>query len=659
MAQKSPKMFIAKLILKGRNKDYTVNFKKGLNIIYGDSDTGKSSILNIINYLLGYKKIKSYSELESNCLYAMLQISLNDKIYTIKRNIFKSNEFIEVYPGEIENIEKVFPMEFAPEYNTKCGPAGFFSDFLLESLGIPRIKVKKAPSKADSDMVRLSFRDIFKFSYMNQDNVGSEFLLDSYNWSVFAKNKETFRFIHNLLDTQISELEQEISEKEKNRNELEKKSDAISSFLREVRLDTLEKLESELDHIDNVIIHLDFEIEKINKEMRSDDKYFDELRNAIVILDENIRICQKELFEEKISLEQNRQLAKEYQSDIEKVKSVIEAINKLPNKSNIKLDVTCPLCQSTMHIENLDDEFVITDEETLKNESKSLNKRNKGLKILIEEQRNNIYDKEKRLVNLNGDLVAARELLDIKSVEYVTPYIQQRDSFISKRASVLEERNNLIYLIKVRKQQEQIYNQINIVSSQLKGLREQLTELKKTTPTSQQIRNRLADVLEDFIRNVGVRNPHGISISDKNFLPVIRNKEYSELTSGGLRTIVSVGYFLSHLANGLTNSSNLPSFVMIDTISKYLGKTKTKYLSKTDKVADMSEGVNDPTKRINMFKYLIRLHKKYSEEHQIIIVDNDIPNELELLLREFTVKRFSVDGKTGFEKGLINDADYN
>jgi energy-coupling factor transporter ATP-binding protein EcfA2 len=657
MGHKSPKMFISKLVLKGRNKDYTVEFKKGLNVIYGDSDTGKSSILNIINYLLGYKKIKLYSELESNGLYALLEVYLNDKLYTIKRDIFKPSETVEIYPAKVEDIDKIFPMEFSPDYS-KSGPSGFFSDFLMDSLGIPRIKVKQAPSKADSDMIRLSFRDIFKFCYMNQDDVGSEYLLDSNNWSVFVKNKETFRFIHNLLDTQISELEQEITEKEKRRTELQKKGETISSFLREVRLDTLEKLEREVESLDNILFQLGVETEKINKLMRSENQYFDDLRSTIVVLEENLRICQRELIEDKLSLEQNRQLAKEYQSDIEKLQAIIEVINKLPEDAVTNFNVLCPLCHATTDMGHLTDDFIINEESLLKNELKSLSKRHKGLESLMTEQRNKISLNEMRLTNLNVDANKARELLDTESQTYITPYIQQRDSFISKKASVLEEKKKLTYLIKVRKQQEEIYNNINIVSSQLDGLREQLTELRKTTPTSQQIRDNLANSLADFVRNVGVRNSNGISLSEKNFLPVVRNKEYSELTSGGLRTIASVGYFLSHLVNGLLNSSNLPSFVMIDTISKYLGKTQLKYLSKTDKVADMTEGVNDPTKRLNMFKYLIRLHKKYGEHHQIIVVDNDIPTELELLLREFTVKRFSVDGRSGFEKGFINDVDY-
>ena len=44
-------LLINQLIVVGRNKNYTVNFNPGVNIIYGDSATGKSSILNLIDQL--------------------------------------------------------------------------------------------------------------------------------------------------------------------------------------------------------------------------------------------------------------------------------------------------------------------------------------------------------------------------------------------------------------------------------------------------------------------------------------------------------------------------------------------------------------------------------------------------------------------------------
>ena len=50
--------FIKKLQLEGSDKEtVSVEFKKGLNVIYGPSDTGKTFIYQSIDYMLGASKI--------------------------------------------------------------------------------------------------------------------------------------------------------------------------------------------------------------------------------------------------------------------------------------------------------------------------------------------------------------------------------------------------------------------------------------------------------------------------------------------------------------------------------------------------------------------------------------------------------------------------
>ena len=51
-------LFIHYLTLIGYRKNYKVTFKKGLNLITGPISTGKSSILEFINYALGSKEHK-------------------------------------------------------------------------------------------------------------------------------------------------------------------------------------------------------------------------------------------------------------------------------------------------------------------------------------------------------------------------------------------------------------------------------------------------------------------------------------------------------------------------------------------------------------------------------------------------------------------------
>lgn len=658
MNDNSPSLIINKLILVGHRKNYIVPFHKGLNVIYGDSDTGKSSILNLINYCLGSNKVDMYDELEYSGKYCILEIVLNGKIYTIKRDIFNPNYSIEVYYSDIENMNSVFPYEYSPNYS-KEGIAGYFSDFLLRALNIPLVKVKKAPSKMDSEFVRLSFRDIFKFCYIDQDDVGSKYVLDAQNGSVFTKNKETFKFIHNVLDSQITELQNDIASKEKERKELEKKYNIISNFLRETQIKNIDMLKSDLSILDEQLNSIELEIKNLNDKMVSNINYNNELRNLIEEL--KYKIIENDNAKKALEtdIEQNIKLKKEYVKDITKLQSAIEVKSKLP--SNINKKIKCPVCCKNMSVEELKQSLGYNDATYLKEEVNALKRRKQNLIGLIDSQVNELGILSEKRQTLIEDLNKAEILMDSNTKEYISPYVSQRDGLITQNTSIKEQKIKIEYFLKLRTQLELINNDVVSLKTQIDSLIIKIDKLKVNAPSTEKIVSSLGDYLKEFLDFVKIRNATNIAVSNKTFLPIVRNKDYVSLTSGGLRTLTSVGYFISLLKNSLSTNTNLPSFLMIDTIGKYLGKTKEKYLGQTDKNQDEKEGINDPDKYLNIYKYLIGLcnSKKENEESadfQIIIVDNEIPLEIEEIIGKYFIKRFSTDVREGFEIGFIDDA---
>ena len=462
MDRKSPKLIINKLLLVGREKNYSVNFHDGLNIIYGDSDTGKSSILNLIDYLLGSKEVYMYDEIERHGKYAMLEVSLNDRVYTIKRDIFNFKENIEVYASEMESIDKVFPLEYSPNYD-KEGPSGYFSDFLLSSLNIPIIKVKQSPTKIDSKMVRLSFRDIFKYCYFDQDDVGNRDILDRKNHALVVKNKETFKFIHNVLDTQITEVENEIGERNREKKELITKYQTISTFFSETRLLTEESLFEEKEQLEKKISLLESEINILNEEMRSDNEELEELRDIVLELEDDLnKLLQKKSHRES-QLEQNLRLRKEYQNDINKLKTSLKVSNSKALQQIHKVE--CPLCNSNIESIDIKKHFVHHNEEVLKKEINSIRNRLKDLNNLIEQIRDELFLLENKLEINKVQLAKARENLDLSAEQFISPYVSQRDMIISELYTLKERLEKITYFLKIRKQLGEIKeNEKNLIN---------------------------------------------------------------------------------------------------------------------------------------------------------------------------------------------------
>lgn len=652
---RSPKMILNKLVLVGRDKNYVVPFSSGLNIIYGDSDTGKSSILNLIDYLLGASEVNMYDEIETHGQYALLELNMNGQIYTIKRDIFDPNSYIEVFHASIDQIGQVFPKEYGPHFR-KEGPAGYLSDFLLESLNIPLVKLKQAPSKADSKMSTLSFRDIFKFCYLDQDEVGNKDILDQKNFSVFVKNKETFKFLHHLLDDKITLLQEEIGEKNRLKQSISQQFTIISTFLREARLETTESLEEKVSELKEAILTVDHEISQITQKMKANNEQDEELRKFIVEKQNELDSLSMSKMYRESQLDQNLRLKKDYQQDIDKLTASLEVIRKMPNHEFHR--VNCPICDSQLQAARFNELFSHYDSNSIEQEIKSLKNRNKELIALIEQDREAILKMISEMDTVRDQIRRAKELLDVRTEEFVSPFIAQRDILNTRRGELTEEIKRVEYLLKLRNQVNDLTRKLDLLTEQIEELNTILQSLIARAPSVDGVLGEIGDLLNDFLKSIPVRNAYGISISKNTFLPIVREKDYSKLTSGGLRTLVSVGYLISILRNSLKHETNYPSLVMIDTIGKYIGKTKPKYLSLTNEAEDKAEGLNDPEKYKNIFTYLINMCKQLLDKYdfQIIVVDNDLPENLQEQLERYVVKKFSAVPREGFEIGFIDNA---
>lgn len=638
---KSPTIVLKRLVLCGRNKDYFVDFEKGINIIYGDMDTGKSSILNLIDYMLGHSVVYMYDELEKEGKYCLLELYINNNLFTIKRDIFNENQYIEVYYSSIEKLKSEIPQLYGPHFN-KRGPSGFFSDFLLEAMSIPAIKIKQSPSKADSKMSRLSFRDIFRFCYLNQDDVGSKSILGNTNYALFAKNKEVFKYLFNVLDTQVSEIEEEISAKRKENTKLKNNFETVYSFLAETNFNTLEAIHDKKANLSNELISIQKKISEINTNMQGDDEVLEELRVTVINLEQRL----KSITDEKMSLrhviDQHLSLKKEYQKELDKLELVNESIKAIPNHPN--REFLCPVCNSNVVANELEDDLHKYSFQSVKNEIKGVKRRFKELKMLIQEEIEDLSKIENQEEEIKKSLYTARELLDKKAKDYIAPYIIQRDILVSEEAKIKEKHIQLEHQLNMRKKLENIRMKSEDLTNHINELEQKLAKLKETTPSLEKVLTDIGSNLELFLRYIPIKNAYNISISKKNFLPVVRGREYTKLTSGGLRTVTSIGYFVSLHEFSLKSNTNLPSFLMIDTIGKYLGKRSDDNIIKDD------EEMSDPQKYNNLYRYLIKLVNKHSES-QIIIVDNDLPDLPGVSIKNYVIKEFKIneEGKpTGF-----------
>jgi len=648
---------INRLILVGHRKNYTTTFFPGVNIIYGDSDTGKSSILEFVNYLLGSGEIELADEVSSSVRYAVLDITINGSTFTVKRDIFKPKDRIEVYPCIFEECSSYYPKKFASSYSDTNAPDGFYSDFLLDALNFPKVKIKVSPSQAVSELKRLSFRSLFKFAYLNQDEVGGKSFLDLGNWVQATSNREVFKYIFNVLDSSITELQAEISEKYKESNRIKNKYDAVSEFLRETDHESPESLDAEIDQIDGQLELLMTELAVINKSMVSDSDTYRELKaylNELALLEKSAALKIKSTSDQ---IDQYVRLRNDYENDIQKINSIKTSASRLGEASITQ--APCPVCDNVVSIEDQTSSYQLNSDAMLSDELKSLSKRKSNLNVLIsdlqEQQRTLLKDQSV----FKSDILKARDLIDTEAREMITPFLTQRDTFVQEIAKHQQIRKKLADDLKIRNQQEKIYKSYELLKASITSLEEQLEKLKQNAPDLDGILSVLGDHLNAYLKSVKIKNRTNIGIRKSTLAPVVRDRDYYKITSGGLRTITSIGYMLSLLEYSIDHDINHPRFLMLDTVGKYLGKTtKAKYAQETVASEDSQEGISDPEKYQNIYESILATANRADElgvPCQVILVDNDVPDSFVSRFRAYIVANFSSTQNNGLPSGLIDD----
>jgi hypothetical protein len=650
-----PSIVVRQLVLVGHRKDYHVPFHTGVNIIYGDSATGKSSILELINYLLGSSKFVYDEEIESSVKYAALEVDLNGATYVIKRDIFFPTKLIEVYQSDFESTRAVFPKKYAPNFSGETGPDGYFSDFLLAALNLPILKVREAPTQAESPMVRLSFRDLFKYCYLKQDDVGSKQLLSLGNWAVHSKNKQTFRYIFNLLDSSITELEQEISKLNSVRTGLTKKYESVSEFLRETEFATEINLLEENDRLNEQSAFLRDELGRLNKAMVADSETYSFLKDTLDVFSTKLVAVEGAKRDAELAIERFGRLKNDYLNDTDKLKAISQARSSIEQPSTDLFN--CPICDTEVSLRSIKKEYKIDESDKVNQEVNSLVRRIRDLDMLIQEERTKLQSLAYETQLLVQDREKARRMLDEESGKMITPYLSQRDGLAAELASVNEKIRQSQHFIKVRNQQKMIFVEIDRLAKNIIALEEKLRGLKISAPSISEVMESIGDVLHNFLVTVNIKEPRNVSISRGNFLPVLRGRDYSDITSGGLRTILSIGYYVSLFESAVFKEVNLPPFLMIDTVGKYLGKTQSQY-KETVVADDVRENVSDPTKYSNMYEYMISLADRAADKEipcQIILVDNDVPLSIQQKYAGYVTAHFSAEGENG-PVGLIDDA---
>ena len=628
-----------KLLLIGDNKHYEVEFKDGLNFITGPIATGKSTILELIDYCLGKKRHKNYEEVRLKCKYVALDLYLNNERFLIERPLFSFDLPVKIYNWNED--EKRFDDDFGFFIVTIPKEENSLARFLQDKLEIPEMKLSGQT---------FSFRDLFKYCYVSQTNIDSENILDEKHYTKAFKRKPTLEIILNSLNQLLNELKNDKKEQSQLINELLDRKEAIVKFLRDVELFST-KSQNEDRKAALIIKRTEYLSELIevkdNGKLKND--YTKSLEFQLFKLRDKIESLNEEESEIRKYITKLKLLLNQYSNEIIKLDYLILSNGKL---QSIEFS-SCPSCSSEIEKKehnncdlcgNILTEYNEDEEKAIKLERKRLNVRLNSLKDFIEVQNDLLYDKSKLKGKRKREVFEIEDKINTIQRQYISPFIEKIE-LLNRNIGELDKKiENLELSTNVQEELTTLSDNIQKNENTLKDIREQLADIENDSTDFSNIINRLSKRFSSILKSFQFPKLNNAYISDKNYLPYVRGTKYDEIGSLGAVTLVNIAYFLSILELSLElKKSYHPKVLLLDTVGKNLG---------TREVEDGDDEFRDTKIFKSVFKYLVEFSEKYKSQMQLFVINNDYTEDIK---ESDIIMQFDGEGTRGYKYGLIDD----
>ena len=342
------RFFVKELKISGSTHNVTISkieFTKGVNIIHGPSNTGKSYVINCLNYMFGSDTLP-FSKAETK--YDTITITFesdNGESILCKRSIAdgKGNND-ETVSNIVQVINSTIPQFPEGDYYVKSPKkkAKPYSELLLYLAGIthtPHIIVNQ-----ERKTNAMSLRSIFHFFFLDEDYI---FKKDSIFYPPHHFGSRTMILTALLFLLNGKEFEEEVpseTKEEKERREIQRSG--VVSYLRQKIKEYSEK-RSEVEAAKAELGDIDIEnrIKELLAELSEIEKAVIEATAESKSILEQIFAINPQLEEARLLKERYHILHTQYSADIKRLMFIADGESK---SGRIKRATKCPFCNHTM-----------------------------------------------------------------------------------------------------------------------------------------------------------------------------------------------------------------------------------------------------------------------------------------------------------------------
>jgi hypothetical protein len=570
---------LIQLTVRTRRTAELVKFSSKVTFLHGPIGRGKSTVARLIDYCLG-GDLERTPAIQHEFLSAELILTLGRSRCFLERAADDSQGVRVSWstgPDQTESVHAPLAAQEAPIFGTHVFN---LSDLLFALCEVTPIKVRKRARDPDSDLVRLSFRDIWWYCYLDQTHLDSSFykLEDPFRG---RKSQDAMRFFTGLYSDRLNQLEQEYFRTVDEQRAKREAVAQIRTFMSQFGWSTDIDLEGELAGAEEALRRSETRRGQLEQTRSATMHPTDALRAELRNLGSEIQLMQiaigdsQRTIAEQVSLRAELITAKVKTDRVEQAGRVLEGVAFL-RCPECGTDISerphshdhCRLCGSGIHREVLSS----VELEALR---KDLNERVDQIADSISRRQRELARSQRLLAQLTERKQALDSQLQQELSRYDSAFVESIRGAEREIATYTERIRSLRRLQQMPRAISELEEQAGALQGTIDRLRSDLAaERERLKGADENIRALAAEFKRVLLAIAfpGISEEDQVILDPRNWQPTVSHADqhwgFWDTGSGGKKTLFNVCYALALHRVAIERGLPVPNLLVIDSPTK-------------------------------------------------------------------------------------------
>lgn len=575
---------IRKLAISTRRTVEVLDFSPTVTFIHGPVGTGKSTVARLVDFCLG-GRLERTPAVQKEFVAATLSLDLGVHRCELERAATDTRTVRVSWSTADGTTESVNAPLDAGGVALIDDEVYNLSDLLFSLCGVAPIKVRQSLRDPESPMIRLSFRDIWRYCYLNQAELDSSFFRFE-DFMRRRKSQDAMRFFTGLHSERLSQIESELYravDEQRGKREAVKQ---IREFMAQFSLGSDLDVASQIEENDQNLEEAKAERAVIESQRRVSLHPTDPLRDELRALGDQLEDLVGAIASTQSAIAEQKALRAELITSKIKAHRSERASRLLEGVDYAR----CPKCGSDLSVRTDDTERChlcglvnVSGEHTSSVETEAvrreLNDRIDQIAESIKRREEALGRSKRELKQLRAKKAALDESLQRKLAQYDSAYVEsvrQRDIQI---ATLMERRRSLERLQAMPRAIDRFEQQAGALQGRIDNLGSSLGDERSRLRAADDkvgVVARHFKALMERIGFPGVTEGDRVIVDARTWRPSVQHdgQEWSfwDAGSGGKKTLFNVCYALAVHAAGIELDMPVPRVLVIDSPTKNISE---------------------------------------------------------------------------------------